>query len=324
MKIDELKPCVFPPTKVLLIGDIMLDRYLFGGVQRISPEAPVPVLKYKEQIGRPGGMANVALNLQVLGAEVFPIAITGKDEHGESLVKILLEEGFETEGILSTSTRCTTVKTRIMAGNQQLLRVDEEEETDISGELEERVWNTVLKRIETRKPDILIFQDYDKGLLTSGLIRRIIDKAKSKGIMTAVDPKRAHFFDYKGIDLFKPNLKEVSDALHRNCSADCEDLLEASGQLSERLGFGYCFITLSDKGIFATDGKEALLSPVVKPMEVVDVCGAGDAVLSVVSMGVFHGMPLEQVNYLANLAGGLVCGIAGVSPIPGLKWFKEL
>ena len=323
MTIDELIKDGFPTTRVLLIGDIMLDRYLIGEVQRISPEAPVPVLKYRRNVLRPGGMANVALNLKALGANVIPISIVGQDAHGDALLRILQEEGFDTEGIVSVPNRRTTVKTRVMAGSQQLMRVDEEDDEDICESTERVLLEKFYNEISGRKPDIIVFQDYDKGVLAPSFIQKVIDKARAESILTVVDPKKRHFFDFAGIDLFKPNLKEVSEALHRKCNTDLQDLQNCSQALFEKLNCKHCLITLSEKGVFVSSGDKVHLEP-VEPREVVDVCGAGDAVLSVVSLAFFHGLEPQVVAKLANIAGGIVCGIAGVSPIPKSNWKEEL
>ncbi len=323
MKIEELIDNGFPETRVLLIGDVMLDRYLKGEVQRISPEAPVPILKYQQQIIRPGGAANVALNLKSLGAEVRIVSIVGIDTHGEKLMDILKNEGFEVSGIVRNGDRKTTVKTRIMAGGQQLLRVDEEEVKDISTSMASQVWDEIEACIEGWQPEMILFQDYNKGLLTQEIIQRTLSKAREGNIFTAVDPKREHFFDYKSVGLIKPNLKEVREALGWNCGIDVESLRKCVGALRERMDCVNVVITLSDKGIYVSSFNGDILAP-TEAREIVDVCGAGDAVLSVVSLALYHGLEIGDIAEIANIAGGTVCGIAGVSPLPMRKWRKEL
>ena len=304
----------FDNFKVLVIGDIMLDRYLTGDISRISPEAPVPVLDKVKIENKPGGAANVALNIKSLGAMPLLLSIAGDDKNGVELIRLLEKNGIATDNIITTKHKPTTVKTRIMSGGQHILRIDEEDNAPVNGDLISRIKSKFAGILENTKVDAIILQDYDKGMLTGNLIDFIISKAKEKGIFVSVDPKFNNFFSYKKVDLFKPNLKEISAALNRDVVPEIDSLIEESGYLHEKLGFKYIFITLGEKGIFYYGNGEAGIVPTT-PIKVVDVSGAGDVVLSVSTLAFLQGYPVREIVKLANLAGGLACGIVGVATI---------
>jgi rfaE bifunctional protein kinase chain/domain len=299
---------------VLVVGDVMVDRYLHGRVERISPEAPVPIVHWQSEENRLGGAANVALNLKALGAEPVLCAVCGEDEYGTALRRELAAQGLSDEGMLALPTRQTTVKTRVMAQHQQLLRIDREHTHDLPLEEEMLFLRRVFDLMQTRKFAVLIFQDYNKGLLTPRVIGSLLEESDSLGIPTAVDPKFRNFWSYKGVTLFKPNLKEVRDGLGWSFPLSKQNLQEASTKMRKRLGHQISLITLSEHGVFADDGAEALLAP-TQARQIADVCGAGDTVISVVSLALALGLPLSVMANLANLAGGQVCERVGVSTV---------
>lgn len=310
----------FSQTRVLVIGDIMIDQYWFGEVKRISPEAPVPVVDLQSIENRPGGAANVALNLRSMGAQVDIIGITGDDNQGSQLKDLLEATGIPSVGIIASGDRKTTVKCRIMAQGQNLLRVDQEETKDLT----DKEWELVHKKFDelcdTRKPDVIILQDYNKGLLTRTSIRYFIDYANQKGIPTMVDPKKNNFFAYAGCTVFKPNKKEVQEALHVSKEVSPAELHRL---LASKTEADYYFITLSAEGILVGTKDKADIYPTRK-RPIVDVCGAGDTVLSVISLYWTKKIAPGMIARLANIAGGQVCGVAGVAPVDKNALLKEI
>ena len=304
----------FEGLNVLIVGDVMIDRYMVGEVTRVSPEAPVPVVHLQSSENRLGGAANVALNVKALGANPFLFSVIGKDKDAELFLKLLPQEGIGTKGIVQSSKRITTSKTRIIAGSQHLARVDNEDVHELTS-IEERdlllQFNEVL---ETKEIDVILFQDYNKGVLSFNIIRSIILEAVKRDIPTAVDPKKINFSAYQKVTLFKPNLKEVQDHFNFNISASYEDLAKASEQLKGALSNKLTLITLSDKGLFIDGSMESLIVPTL-PRSIADVCGAGDTVFSVAGLGLAAGLDHKTIAHLANLAGGQVCEKVGVVPV---------
>jgi rfaE bifunctional protein kinase chain/domain len=314
----------FERLKVLIVGDVMIDRYLVGKVGRISPEAPVPVVDLEKIDNRLGGAANVALNIKALGATPFLCSVIGDDEAGELFEELLDNEQLSAKGIFKSETRITTVKTRVLAKNQQLLRFDSE----IKHALEENVATAFLKQvlaiINDEKIDVVLLQDYNKGILTPFLIKTVVQICQEKNIPTTVDPKKDNFFAYKGVTLFKPNLKEITEAVDFTPNPD--DILtlqKAAKIVANRLDNTYTLITLSEKGIFLDkENKTSIIIP-TQPRNISDVCGAGDTVISVISLGLALGLNMKSVATLANLAGGIVCESVGVVPVSKQKLFEE-
>jgi rfaE bifunctional protein kinase chain/domain len=312
---------LFPSTDhdgaaVLVIGDIMVDRYLHGRVHRISPEAPVPVVNYERERCLPGGAANVALNIRALDMEPILLAVCGDDAEQQTLVQTLEQAGLDASLLVCERGRKTTVKTRVLAGSQHLLRVDREDSHPIGEETRQLLLERVEEVLRRRKPQAILLQDYDKGLFSPGLIAAIVQQAGTAGIPVAVDPKFRHFMAYRGVDLFKPNLKELSEGLGRPVAATADDLLQATDELHRLLGHRISLITLSEKGIFWRDHMEGgygIATPVVR--DILDVCGAGDTVIAVAVVALVQGMPLPEIARLANLAGGQVCEHQGVVPV---------
>lgn len=299
--------------KILIIGDVMIDSYINGKVSRISPEAPVPVVEYQSRINRLGGAANVALNISVLGAKPILVSVVGNDDNATIFEQLLAAENIDYQWLVKDNERQTTIKTRVMANTQQLLRIDQEDTFDISAAIEAKILAIVAKQIEAGI-DTIIFQDYNKGLLTNTLIQKAIQLAQQSNIPTTVDPKKKNFFAYKGVTLFKPNLKEISEALQQKTYPTQQGLDEATTLLQQQMPHQATMITLSEKGIYTNDGKNAVIQPTV-PRNIADVCGAGDTVIAVAALGLAAELPLLQIAKIANIAGGQVCESVGVVPI---------
>ncbi len=299
---------------VVVVGDSMLDRYLIGSVNRISPEAPVPVVLHQHTEDRLGGAANVALNLKALGAEALLCSVIGVDAEGETLQRLLPQAGLSEVGLLPLPSRPTTVKTRVLGNNQQMLRIDREVTRDLSRDEEQRFIERVQEVLSRHKAKAIIFQDYNKGVLTPFVIQSLVDYAHRQGILTAVDPKKANFFAYRGVNLFKPNLKEVRQSAPFPVEATLASLHSAAAFLREKMGCSKIMVTLSEKGLFLDDGNSAQLYP-TSPRKVADVSGAGDTVISIATLALLAGLESHLVAHLANLAGGQVCEFPGVVPV---------
>lgn len=311
----------FNNLKVLIIGDVMLDSYIWGAVERISPEAPVPVINVKKRDVRLGGAANVALNIQALGAQPILVALCGNDDAGKKLHAILDQQGMTTEGIVNSDARPTTVKTRVIASGQHVVRVDEESDK-IANESEEQ---QLLTRIEKLLPacNVVIFEDYDKGVLNANLIAKAVQLAQAHKIPTVVDPKKRNFLAYHKVSLFKPNLKEMREGLKIDLeSGNQEQLLKAIEILKEKLSVGGVMATLSEHGVYIDYKNEKIKIP-AHPREIADVSGAGDTVVSIAALCVALNLSSKQIANLSNLGGGLVCQHVGVVPIDKKEFLKE-
>ena len=305
----------FRNIPVLVIGDAMIDHYVIGKVDRISPEAPVPVVNVEREEWRLGGSANVALNLTSLGAKTFLCGLTGKDSDGKLLRKLCTDGKINSEALVEDSMRPTTKKTRILSDKHQLLRYDQELTTDANSKAEKKLINTFDKIIQQKKPRLVILEDYNKGVLTPRLISHVIETCNQKKIITTVDPKHNRFFEYQGVTVFKPNLRELKEAYHLSAidSAPYE-LLKLSKRLSADLKGSSILITLGEKGSFYLTKTRNEIIP-SQARDVADVSGAGDTVIAVVSLALAAGNSFHDSVDLANLAGGLVCEHAGVVPV---------
>ncbi len=310
-------------NQILIIGDVMIDSYINGKVSRISPEAPVPVVEYQSRINRLGGAANVALNIKALRAKPILVSIVGDDENGLLFKQLLEQENIDNQGIITLKSRQTTIKTRVMSGNQQLLRIDREDTHDISLEVETVLMEKISQIIDNQAIKVIVFQDYNKGLLTQKLIKSVINLANAKNISTAVDPKKKNFFAYENVTLFKPNLKEITEALQIKSTTQIADLEDITAKLQAQMPHQNTMITLSEKGVFTHNGISSTLQPTT-PRTIADVCGAGDTVIAVAALGLSVGLPLEEIARLANIAGGQVCEEVGVVPVRLEKLQKEL
>jgi D-glycero-beta-D-manno-heptose-7-phosphate kinase len=309
---------------VLIVGDVMIDRYLRGSVSRISPEAPVPVVLHKQTEDRLGGAANVALNVQALGSRPILCSVVGEDADGLQLIeKILPASGMDARGLIRSTERRTTVKTRVLGNHQQMLRIDSEDTHDLSEKEAESLISRVKTLLDTYQVQVIILQDYNKGVLTESVIQAILGEAKQRGVFTAVDPKKTNFFAYKGVDLFKPNLKEVRESAPFPITTEDDSLQKASDFLLEKLDNQHTMLTLSEKGLFLDGGLGGKRYPTT-PRNIADVSGAGDTVISIAAMGLAAGLDLDTVALLSNLAGGQVCELPGVVPVNRILLEKEL
>ena len=322
---NELQQLVesFAGTHVLVIGDVMIDRYLRGAVTRISPEAPVPVLNYESTDNRLGGAANVALNLAALDAEVHLLSLVGKDENGALLAELLPRHHIGAHGLCASDERQTTVKTRVLAGDQQLLRVDRED-TDDASEAELTLLTERLRATLNRYPiRVILLQDYNKGVLSAPFIRLVLAEARRRAIPVAVDPKKRNFLAYEGAALFKPNLKEVREGLDRPVRPALASLRAAATVIRERTAAARILITLGEQGVYADDAAGGRRYP-TQSRAIADVCGAGDSVISIAALCLTRGASAEQLATLANLAGGQVCESVGVVPLNKAKLLAEI
>lgn len=300
---------------VVVVGDVMLDNYWWGDVDRISPEGPVPVVALHKRESRLGGAANVALNCKALGAKVTLASIVGDDKEGALLISLAKDAGVNTDLIQLSTHRPTTSKTRVISRNQQMMRLDEEVTDDLYVEEEHPFIDAVLKFIQIEKPDVLIFEDYNKGLLKENVIERITSHCNETNTVTAVDPKKKNFLSYKHVTIFKPNLKEVREGLNLSLEKiNQQTLNEVHERLKKELQHEITFITLSEKGVFYNNGKTTTIIP-SHLRNIADVSGAGDTVIAVASMVYTLTKDAALMASLSNLAGGLVCEQVGVVPI---------
>jgi D-glycero-beta-D-manno-heptose-7-phosphate kinase len=313
----------FQSIKVGVIGDVMLDSYLWGKVDRISPEAPVPIIALEKREYRIGGAGNVALNIASLGAQVSMLSIIGDDGDGKQLKQLLEQHSIKTDFLLTSPKRITTNKTRIISRNQQMMRVDNETIADLGYEDENRLILALQNFIAQEKPDVLILEDYNKGVLTELVIKKTVDLCRHNNIITAVDPKRKNFFAYTGVDIFKPNLKEVKDALNIIATGtDVEALNDIHQKLQEELHHRISFITLSEKGVFYKDADESKIIP-SHIRNIADVSGAGDTVIATAALIYAATKNTALMAAVSNIAGGLVCEEVGTAAINKQRLLKE-
>jgi len=313
----------FKSLTVGVIGDVMLDTYIWGKVDRISPEAPVPIVTLNSKEQRIGGAGNVALNCSSLGAKVFVLGVIGNDEEAGELERLLKENLIDTHGLVRSTKRMTTNKTRVISRNQQMMRLDAEVTNDIDNEEEKALLNKISEFIAHEDPNILIFEDYNKGVLTEKIIQEAIALCRASGVITAVDPKRKNFFSYKGVDIFKPNMKEVQDGLNLLFeTTDIYQLRNIHDQLHKHLEHKVSLITLSEKGIFYQQLQNAAIIP-SHLRNVADVSGAGDTVIAVAAMVYAATKNAHMMAEIANIAGGLVCEEVGTVAINKQKLLRE-
>lgn len=314
MNIDKLFQ-TFKNKKILVVGDVMLDRYMIGNVTRISPEAPVPIIELTQEEDRLGGAANVALNIVALGAQVILGSVIGNDPQGSQIKKLCQTAGIDDKAIYSTSTRKTTVKTRIIGNKQQLLRIDSEVKDYLTSE-DEIAFLEQIKSIVASGIDAIIFEDYNKGLLTQKVIDNIIQLSHEFGVITTVDPKKNHFSSYQGVTLFKPNLKELKEGLGLQFQFPEQktEFEKAIGILHQKIKNTYTFVTLSEYGVAISDHtKVDYYDAHVRTIS--DVSGAGDTVIAVATLCLVAECTIQEVAQISNLAGGIVCEKSGVVSI---------
>lgn len=313
----------FSNLNVLIIGDVMVDSYMWGKVGRISPEAPVPIVSVSKKERRLGGAANVALNIQALGANPILCSVIGVDYEGMSFLDLLRQQKLSQKGILKSRDRITTVKNRVIGNNYQVVRVDEETEEDITVDETQNLITLISYIINHDKIDVIIFEDYNKGLITPKLIQKVVELAKSKGIPTCVDPKKKNFTAYKGVTLFKPNLKELREGLKLDFDGEnINELQRAVSSFRVKQKLETVFVTLADKGVI-TNSRSVKEHIEAHIRNIADVSGAGDTVISVASL--CRALECNPVftAALANLAGGIVCQEIGVVPINKEELLRE-
>jgi rfaE bifunctional protein kinase chain/domain len=309
--------------KVAVIGDVMLDTYWWGNVERISPEAPVPVVAVSKKEQRIGGAGNVALNAQSLGAKVALLTILGDDADGVQLKQLFRENKIDTRFIFESKKRITTNKIRIISRNQQMMRLDAEHTDDVDEADETKLQNQIEKYILSEKPDVVIFEDYNKGILTKKIITHTIEICNRNNIPTAVDPKRKNFFSYKEATLFKPNLHEVITSLNLIPEEITGEVLtDIHNKLKENLNHSISMITLSEKGIFYQENNNKNIIPSHR-RNIADVSGAGDTVIAVASIIYALTKNIRLAGEMANVAGGIVCEEVGTVAINKEKLISE-
>ncbi len=307
---QKIKLPDFSDLHLIVLGDVMIDRYVTGRINRISPEAPVPVLELENTENRPGGAANVAINLHALGAKVTLVSIVGKDAESEVMIQLLSNMPNLEHRLIKTGNRKTTIKTRVMAGYQHILRIDSEDTHDISHSCQGELMEVIQDICGTSKVHGLILQDYNKGLFTTELIHSTISYCNQKGIPTFVDPKEKNFFEFRHCTIFKPNKKEVLRAIRESESG----MDEVDALLRQKLEHDITVITLGSEGIYIHDTLKGQTFPTIQ-RDIADVCGAGDTVLSLISLCYLKGMDSAHMAIVANIAGGQVCEKPGVASI---------
>jgi rfaE bifunctional protein kinase chain/domain len=314
----------FADKKVIVVGDVMVDTYIHGKVNRISPEAPVPVVNFESRSNHLGGAANVALNIKALGATAYICSYIGQDENGKLFNKLMTENHLSSKGLLTSDERMTSVKTRVIGNNQQLLRVDEEMTDELNSVMQYNLVEKIKTIADSEKIDAIIFEDYNKGILTETLISQLITFANENNIVTSVDPKIKNFLAYKNVTLFKPNLKELKNGLNVDFKFPSEKpaFLEAVSALKEKLNQQFTLITLSEHGVFLQAENTDLFVP-AHYRNIADVSGAGDTVISVATLCLISGLEPRFTAELANLAGGLVCEKVGVVSVDKEQLLNE-
>ncbi|OYT17409.1 MAG: D-glycero-beta-D-manno-heptose-7-phosphate kinase [Bacteroidetes bacterium 4572_77] len=317
----------FAQQKVLIIGDVMIDSYIFGHVDRISPEAPVPVVAVQERTHRLGGAANVALNVKALGAQAILCSVIGQDDKAQVFLDLIKKREMSPEAIVQSKDRITTTKFRIIGNATQMLRVDEEMDTPLNVAEEKMLLEKVESVIQNQKIDVIIFQDYDKGVLSASLIAKVVLLAGD--IPTVVDPKKRNFHDFKNVSLFKPNLKELREGINEDFQAYEKDKLQkAVEEMQTKLHCERFFTTLSEYGVLITeknlDNKFVHHHIEAQKRNIADVSGAGDTVISCAALCLAQQLPAKDLAYISNMAGGLVCEEVGVVPVNKEKLFREL
>lgn len=312
----------FKTRRLLVVGDIMVDSYLWGDVNRISPEAPVPVVSCYKRENRLGGAANVALNISSLGATPVLLSVLGDDERGKDFCRIAEESGIDCSGVVIDSTRPTTVKTRVLSHGQQLLRVDDEVDTVVSEEIQEELLSRAEKLFTTGSIDAVVLEDYDKGVLSKIFISKIVALCRRQNVPVLVDPKKRNYDYFQNITVFKPNFKEFCEGLNVVIpKQDFPRIIEMANKFRKDKHIDYLLLTLSEHGVLFI-GEETHHFTAYK-RDVADVSGAGDTVISVMSVALASGLELSESAHLANIAGGMVCEKLGVVPIDKDELFQE-
>ena len=297
----------FADKRIAVVGDLILDQYQEADVERISPEAPVPIVRLKNDSNdiRAGGAANVALNLVALGAQVFLYGVVGNDTAGHELLNILREFGIKTDGVLVDSSRPTTTKTRIISRNQQIIRIDKEETRYISKRLENSIKTNLKENLKNLHA--IIVEDYNKGVLTPGLIK-FISSELTKTLPVGVDPKFENFHLYKNVKLFKPNRRELTRYIGKS------NLQDAIMEVYRKINPTYLMVTLSNEGMLIYNGENFYKIPALR-RTVYDVTGAGDTVISVAMLSLVSGLDIVESAILSTIAAGIEVSKFGVATV---------
>jgi rfaE bifunctional protein kinase chain/domain len=299
----------FPEHQLLVLGDIMVDEYIWGSVSRLSPEAPVPVVEVKSESFRPGGAGNVAANIRSLGGRAILVGVVGNDPPAERLVDQLETAGIKSDGVLVDRTRPTTIKTRVVAGSQQIVRFDRESALDLSKEATERLLELATERL--RDADALLISDYAKGVISARVARKILPLARRRKKIVVIDPKVHHFHLYKGATVVTPNHHEAA-AFARFRLREENDLEEMGRELRQKLGVGAVLVTRGEQGMSLFEDGEVTHIPAVGK-EVYDVTGAGDTVVAALGLALTSGASLKEAAVIANHAAGVVVGRVGTA-----------
>lgn len=296
---------------IAVVGDVMIDHYVWGTVARISPEAPVPVVEVESESTRLGGAANVANNIASLGGRPLLAGVVGDDANGAALRRILDADGTPSAGIITDPSRPTTIKTRVIAHHQHVVRIDSEEKRDIDASVRRALLQALTS---AERLDGIIIEDYNKGVVVRELIHEVTALARERRIPVTIDPKFNNFFEYRGVTLFKPNKKETEEALGRALRSD-DDVLAAGRTLLERLNAENVLLTRSEKGMSLFERNGAVMHIPTRARKVADVSGAGDTVIATLTLMLAAGATVAEAAFLANAAGGVVCGEVGIVPI---------
>ncbi|MDF1574464.1 MAG: bifunctional ADP-heptose synthase [Bacteroidales bacterium] len=313
----------FSNQKILIIGDVMIDTYLWGSVARVSPEAPVPIVSGVIEENRLGGAANVALNVKAMGAVPILCSVIGDDDRGKLILELMEEQLLSDIGLVVDGHRVTTQKTRIISGNQHLLRVDEEMDIFLNKRVQEEFLELISSLLESGGIDAIIMQDYDKGVLTPRVISEVISASERVAVPVLVDPKFRSFDLYKKVKLFKPNFKELAKGLKLDISKnEIENLAGSMQKFQKQQQIENMLVTLSDQGVLSSGVGEYVHIPAIK-RKITDVSGAGDTVIALAALCLIAGLPPAEVAAVSNLAGGQVCEKAGVVPVNAEKLMSE-
>ena len=302
----------FAGKKIGVVGDLMVDKYYWGAVHRVSPEAPVPVVEVESESTRFGGAANVANNIRSLGGTPYLVGLIGDDYPGSQFAEMVKGQGLDASGIIVDSNRPTTIKTRVIAAGQHVVRIDNESKRDCPADLEMRIIDAI--RADLKVVDGIIIEDYNKGVVTRNVIHAVVDAAHRAGIPVTVDPKFNNFFEYRGVTVFKPNRREVEDAMGERLKTPA-DVERIGWKLLQTLGAENVLLTRSEEGMTLFESKGEMTHIPTAADAVMDVSGAGDTVIATLTMALVAGAGIKEACALANCAGGVVVGSVGIVPI---------
>ncbi|GIK20775.1 MAG: D-glycero-beta-D-manno-heptose-7-phosphate kinase [Ignavibacteriota bacterium] len=311
----------FKGKRIAIVGDMMLDIYFWGDVKRISPEAPVPVLEVESEFYRFGGAANCALNINTLGGIAEPIGVIGYDNYGTIFNSLLNDQKINRNGIIEDDSRPTTTKTRVIADSQHIVRIDKENKEVLNKTIQNKIFDYMKNLIKSL--DGIILQDYNKGVLSASMITQLIKLANKNNVIITVDPKFNNFFEYKNVTVIKPNRKEAEDILGMKIKTDI-DISVAGNTLLKKLNAKNVLLTLGEGGIAVFERDKPEMRMPTKARKVADVSGAGDTVISTLTIALAAGADIYEASFLANYAGGLVCEEVGIVPIEIDKLFNTI